>query len=312
MGLRIPLLHVTFIFAVVMPHVVARGDEVRGVSVTPLKLEENEICAFVGGTNLVRLLKSGYLETLLTRHFSERNLLFRDFTWEADTVYRQGTVIERWRKDAFGNWSAQLKRAKVTLVFVQFGQMESLRGANGLAGFQDAYTQLLAKLANDGRRVVVISPTPFEKSSPLLPDLSRRNTDLQNYVRVAEEVARDGKHRFVNIYAPLRASTKRLTSNGVHITPESQPVVATAITRQLGLSIDWDPTLSDLRSAIQKKHRLWFDYWRPANWKCLFGDDGERIFGRASGDGLTFRQEWGKLPAMLQESEAVVRKLAVK
>ena len=50
---------------------------------------------FLGGTNMLHLQQAGYLETILTQSQTTGGTRFRDLSWEADTVYRQGTVIER-------------------------------------------------------------------------------------------------------------------------------------------------------------------------------------------------------------------------
>jgi len=41
-------------------------------------------------------------------------------SWEADTVFRQATVIERWRTDGFGKRDDQLKWVGATVVVAQF------------------------------------------------------------------------------------------------------------------------------------------------------------------------------------------------
>ena len=61
----------------------------------PFRLVEDDVVVFLGGTNMLYLQEAGYLEAMLTRAFVESRPKFRDFTWEADTVFRQGTVIER-------------------------------------------------------------------------------------------------------------------------------------------------------------------------------------------------------------------------
>ena len=63
----------------------------------PLKLVEDDVVAFLGGTNMVRLQKAGDLETLLSHTFSEAKPKFRDLSWEGDTVDHLSTERERWR-----------------------------------------------------------------------------------------------------------------------------------------------------------------------------------------------------------------------
>ena len=66
---------------------------------THLELTQQDVVVFVGGANMLHLQQAGYLETMLTRAFAAGRPRFRDLSWEADTVFRQGTVIERWRED---------------------------------------------------------------------------------------------------------------------------------------------------------------------------------------------------------------------
>ena len=55
------------------------------------ELKHNDVVAFLGGTNMVRAQQSGYLEAFLTHQFSAVRPRFRDLSWEADTVFQQGT-----------------------------------------------------------------------------------------------------------------------------------------------------------------------------------------------------------------------------
>ena len=92
-------------------------------------LAQVEVVVFVGGTNMVHLQKAGYLEAMLTQAFAAARPRFRDLSWEADTVFRQGSVIERWRNEGFGTLDEQLKRVGATVVIAQFGQFESMAGS---------------------------------------------------------------------------------------------------------------------------------------------------------------------------------------
>jgi hypothetical protein len=99
----------------------------------------------------------------------------------------------------------------------------------------------------------------------------------------------------------------------VHLAPSALPAVATAIARRLGGRDLADPipangaalgpTLEPLRTAIVWKNGLWLDYWRPANWKCLFGDDSGRVFGQAAGNHPPFLVEWAQFPSLIEQAE---------
>jgi hypothetical protein len=59
---------------------------------------------------------------------------------------------------------------------------------------------------------------------------------------------------------------------------------------------------------VREIHRLWYDYWRPANWKCLFGDDGKRVFSNAAEGLPSFKEEWETFPALIETVEVMVLK----
>jgi len=308
-------------------------------SVEPFRLGTGDVVVFAGGTNTVRGGKAGFLETLLTRRFADVRPQFRDLSWEGDTVFRQATVADRWREEAFGDWPDQLQRVGATVIFAQYGQLEALRGQEGLGEFVAAYESLLTRLSEPAsrtakrRRVVLISPTPFEKARPHLPDLSKRNADLRLYVDAIRGIAARRGFHFVDVFSRFAASEPKpaLTTNGMHLLPQAHPVFATLAARQLGdghlgdghpgdghvgeeqrekKAAGLDPAFEALRQAVATKNRLWFDYWRPANWKCLFGDDSGRVFGRATESYPNFREEWEQYPTLIATAEEQIWSVA--
>ena len=59
-----------------------------------IRLEDGDVVAFLGGTNMVRSVRAGALEYYLTNAFvnAETEVRFRDLSWEADTVYRLSLI----------------------------------------------------------------------------------------------------------------------------------------------------------------------------------------------------------------------------
>jgi putative heme-binding domain-containing protein len=232
----------------------------------PIELRDGDVVAFAGGTDLVRMQKDGRLEAALTKRFPEARPRFRDLAWEGDTVEFQGTVHGRWRRDAFGAWDDQLKRVGATVVIAQFGKMESLAGEAGLAAFVERYGKLLDELGAGGRRLVLLEPRGFEWEIA-------GNNHLPDYTAAIRRLAEKRELPFLSL-----AEMKELE--------ESAP--------------------ADLAAAVREKHRLWYDYWRPANWKCLFGDDGKRVFANAAEGLPSFKQEWETFPGLIAAAEAMV------
>ncbi len=281
--------------------IVLFANSVPSYAQDKFRLDKNDTVIFAGGANMLHLQKAGYLEAILTRKFASAEPKFRDWSWETDTVFRQGSVIERWRKDGFGDRDDQIKRLGATVVIAQFGRLESLAGPEELEPFTNAYNRLIDSFQAQAKTIVLVTPTPFEKPTiETIPDLSKRNEDLALYVKAITNIAKERKLVLVDLSS---LAQQGLTDNGMHIKPAAQSVVAQEIARQLGVDIPTNAELEPLRLAVIEKHRLWYDYWRPANWKLLYGDDSRRQFTRGGNDYIPFKEEWQKLLPLIELAE---------
>ncbi|MFL2867109.1 MAG: hypothetical protein ACJZ8Y_18005 [Pirellulaceae bacterium] len=183
---------------------------------------------------------------------------------------------------------------------MQFGQMESMDGLGRLQDFEEHYRKLLKDVAQQARHIVLITPVPFEKPrSSLIPDVSRHNMALAEYVKVSEKLAKEFDATLVNMFFDRE---KRRTGNGVHTLGGHEVLTATEIAFKLGVT-PGDIEDSALLDAVQEKQRLWYDYWRPANWKLLYGDDSRREFTRGGESYIPFREEWRKLQPLVALAE---------
>ena len=270
----------------------------------PLDLGEGDVVVLAGGTDMAYLQRAGFLETILTDAFAEVRPTFRDLSWEADTVFRQGSSTERWREDGFGDWDAQLERVGTTIVIAQYGKLESMAGSDGLESFESAYNALIDGFLRHAGQVVLVTPTPFEKPvSEFLPDISHHNPSLAQYVRATKGIAAERGLHFVDLFSDAQSG---LTENGMHLKEDSLQHVSETIAAKLGFETpSWD-RLATLHAAVVEKQRLWFDYWRPANWKLLYGDDSTRRFTRSSHGYLSFREEWLQLVGLIEKAEESV------
>jgi len=290
----------------------------------PFLLEQEDVVAFTGGANMVAAQHSAHLETLLALSFSQKSVRFRNLAWEGDTVFEQA------REMNFGSWPEQLERVGASVVFAQFGQMESLQGPLALPRFVQAYGKLLDEFTRRPRRIVLLSPVPFEKAQPPLPDLSVHNEDLRLYVEAIRDFAQKRHYGFVDLFTPFRERAGQglfLTVNGLHLGQSGQWAVAQEASRQLGLEkaaqrVRQDPasgalrpdSVERLRAMIQAKNRLWFDYWRPMNWAFLRGDRTEQPSSRDHRDPKVrwFPTEMEKFPPLIEAKEKAIAKLAVE
>ena len=284
-------------------------------------LRKDDVVVFLGGTNMLRLQQAGYLEAMLTLEFATQRPKFRDLSWEADTVYRQGSVVERWRRDGFrtvkglGNLEDQLKRVGATVVIAQFGQLESLDGPERLDEFIGAYERLVPIFQKQARIVLLVTPPAFERPlNPLVPRLDQHNDSLRQY---SDAIAAIAERHNVGLARLGRSESKPslrapgtiipFTTNGMHIGPMFLKTASYQVAAKFGVSLKTRDRSDVLRQAVIEKHRLWYDYWRPANWKLLFGDDAFRQFTR--GD-TPFREEWQQLLPLIEKAEGRIWTIA--
>jgi len=288
------------------------GTAQPGVPVGPFAdgkfaLGANEVVVFVGQENFVRESKAGELEALLASAFAAKAPRFRSMAWEADTVY------EQWRDLNFGSWARQLEAAGATIVVAQFGQMEALDGVARLPEFTAAYHRLLDQFATRTRKVVLVSPVPFEK--PLAshaPDLTKRNGDVRAYADAVRDIAKQRGAVFVDVFTPLavRAPGQRLTEDGIHHTSDGLREFASLAARQLGAEAKLSAELEPLRAAILRKNQLWFDAWRPANWSFVYGDRVNQMFGKAGGSEPSLKESFERQRPLVNAADARVHDLA--
>lgn len=250
-------------------------------------LEAGDVVAFLGGADVATAQLQGHLETLLTLQFFQANPRFRNFGWEGDTVFSQPRDI------GFPELIVHLQKAQATVVVLQFGRMESLQGPEDLAAFETAYASLLDRCGAQTPRLVLVTPLPFEKAPPPLPDLSARNGHLSSYVDSIRALARARQLPLVDLFAQLQTpsgpaagiSNTRTTTDGLQLTAQGHARVAEAFARQLNLNsivqrsggtdssgAFINPHFEAVRQIVIIKNRLWFDYWRPQNWAFLGGD----------------------------------------
>jgi hypothetical protein len=250
-------------------------------------LERGDVVAFVGGADVEAAQHTGHLEALLAATYPGREVRFRNFGWEGDTVHAQPRDV------GFPPLKEHLRRAGVSVIVLQFGRTEAMSGRSGLSVFVSDYQKLLDACTQQTPRLVLVTPPPFEKGSGLLPDLSSRNSDLVEYADAIRRIARQRNLPLVDVFADLgRASHRepRLTDNGLQLTPRGHAFVARAFARQLGFDERagapdengvWpNDVFERLRQAIVAKNRLWFNYWRPQNWAFLGGDRTEQPSSR--------------------------------
>ncbi|HLF92146.1 MAG TPA: LamG-like jellyroll fold domain-containing protein, partial [Planctomycetota bacterium] len=256
-------------------------------------LERDDVVVFAGGENVLAAQESGHLEADLSSSAAGKRVLFRTLSWEGDTVHEQPRPLN------FGSWRDQLARVGASVIFAQYGQVEALEGKSGLERFTAAYDRLLGEFTVATRRIVVVSPFPYERPGAPRPDLSTRNDDLRLYVESIRAIAAKRGLLFVDLFEARFDGP--VTRDGLHLSAAGHESVAREIARRLGLASK--DGLDPLREAIRRKNRLWVDYWRPHNWAFLNGD---RIEQPSSRDHADKRVRW--FPVEVQQTLALLRR----
>lgn len=240
-----------------------------------VKVLPGDVIALTGGSNMERTRFNGFLQTHLIAALPEGKIKVRNFGWEGDTVFEQwrdegaAASTNSWRQQR--EWRQQLRDAGATVVLAQFGQMESLAGVAKLPQFIAAYEKLIAEFAEEGRRVVLIAPVPFEGR------MMKHSASLAAYTEGIRDLARKLQLPFIsNVLAfpySKQPSIQSLTSNGYQLNDEGHGNQAWSIITGLGLSPLKDVAkFETVRHEVLEMERLWFDYWRPMNWAFLAGD----------------------------------------
>jgi hypothetical protein len=243
---------------------------------TSLIFQTNDTVAFLGAADVVAAQQSGHLESLLAIACRGKDVRFRNLAWEGDTVFEQP------RDFGFPTLLSTVQKSAATIIVVQYGRVEALNEKT--AEFAPAYRKWLDGLAIQSKRIVLVTPVPFEKGGDLLPDLSNRNSQLATNAEVIRNIAHERGLVLVDLFREL-AGVHGLTFDGLQLTPRGHATVAAAFAAQLGMrdlvtraggpdqAGKWkNAAFEEVRKEVVAKNRLWYDYSRPQNWAFLGGD----------------------------------------
>lgn len=271
-----------------------------------------ETIAWIGGTEIADLDRYGFLEAGIQLAWPDLGLRWRNLAWQGDTVYRQARPLYFYTKAGDpqpGSIPDHRERTEPGIVFIAFGKMESLEGAERLPDFVAAYAKLIDELLPLTQRLVLVEPTPFFASGPAQELEEERNRVLENYSEAIRSLAREKSLMFLSTgSAEWNAGH---SDNGVHLNASGHQVFADTMIDMLGRERLEKPSPA-LHDAIARKNLLWQQYYRPTNWAFLFGD---RQHVPASRDVEKREERWfvreiDALPALIAEAEADIQRYA--
>jgi lysophospholipase L1-like esterase len=246
-------------------------------------LRPQDVVALVGGEDMVAAWDHGYLEYLVLRQKPDLQARFRSLTKEGDTAFQQA------RDFNYPALEKQLTDIGATVVVVQIGQMESLRGREQVAQFERAAEALIERLG-DGRkrRVVLVAPPPVPAGTPV----AERFAALDTY---REAVARVAQRKELPCIVPGERRTFAAADyrDGLHLNERGHVTFAAELADALvGVAERKPPSAPAERrllDVIRSKNQRWYHYVRPENWAFL---DGDRTVQPASRDHRDPEKRW--------------------
>lgn len=270
--------------------------------------------SWIGGTEVADLDRHPFLESAIQLTWPDRNLRMRNLAWQGDTVYHQARPRYFYTKEKDsqpGSLADHRERTEPGIVFLAFGKMESLDGAERLPGFVAAYAKLLDDLAPLTKRLVLVRPTPFFRSGPAAALADERNAVLDDYARAIRTLAEERGLRYLDF--PADEWDAEMSDNGVHLNEAGHRLFAAKVLAALGYpEVAREEPPAALRDAIVRKNLLWQQYYRPSNWAFLFGD---RQHVPASRDDKNRDERWlvreiDVLPGLIAEAENDIHRYA--
>jgi len=240
--------------------VVVRSGQSRrqlGPRQPPFELREGERILMIGDGLIAGEAKYGYLETLMTSQYPERNLRFRVLSTTAQNPLTQPTGAAAKKKPA-DDWLKQLLAPvagfKPTVVFVGYGMAASFAGDAGLPNFKTNYHRLLEALkssdTNAPVRFILLGPICREVL-PDEPDPAAHNAQLEAYAKAIKQEADQQGVGFADLFAWSRAEAQAakvrsqqrnqrippLTEKGTNLTAYGY----SRLTLALGGALGWTP-----------------------------------------------------------------------
>jgi len=283
-------------------------------STSALELQKGDRVCVVGNTFGERLQFSGYFETLLHARHAEKEIVFRNLSWSADTLTLKPRPLDCPTQDQF------LTQYKASVILACFGLNESFE--TPLPQFKkelEAFIDHTRSQKYDGAApplLVLISPVAHEQmDGPGLPVARNHNVTLESFVAAMAAVCDAKKVEFADIFHPLLKEyetnpQRKLTSNGIHLNDDGERFVSSELDSQLfgppgDLKSKWtQEKMEVLRKAVnEKSQQFWYRY-RPINPFYIYG-------GRAAPFGtVSFPPEMERLDGMVANRDRKVWDIA--
>lgn len=210
-------------------------------------LNDGDRVVFLGDTFMEREQMDSYIETMLTLRFPDKNVIFRNLGWSADTPLGESRAGFDAPEKGFDRLKEHLAAVKPTVIFLSHANSSSFNGLAGIEKFQNDMRKLLAaitEICGPSTRLIFVGPIPHEKLPPPLPDPSAHNEMLRMYSDAVRDLAFEKSSVFVDLFRgmvpPANFTNKvNLTDNGIHLTSYGYWQAAAVFESALGLGRIW-------------------------------------------------------------------------
>lgn len=213
------------------------------------ELRDGDRVVLVGDTLIEREQSYGFVEFVLTTHFPDRNVIFRNLGWSADTPEGQSRVgFDHGKSPAF--WFQQLTNSiaqvNPTVVFLGYGMANSFDGESAAPKFIADMERLMDALQQNAGasklRWVLLSPIPHERLPGALPDPARHNAQLAAYAQALKELAGKRDAHFINLFTGLDSRkapqpAAAITDDGIHLNSYGYRRAS----EEIALGLNWEP-----------------------------------------------------------------------
>ena len=200
---------------------------IQGQNTNQFELLDGDRVVFLGDTFIEREQNYGWLEYMLTTHYPDRNVTFRNIGWSADTP----TGVSRAGFDAPEKGWDRLKEmiefTKPTVVFLGYGMASSFDGESGVPKFTNDINRLIGTIQDiagktNRVRFVILTPLRHELQTNNLPSPTNHNVQLTLYSRALQRIAAEQNAWYLPLFDRMQSrnlSSPRvpITDNGIHL-----------------------------------------------------------------------------------------------
>ncbi|MCM8530286.1 MAG: GDSL-type esterase/lipase family protein, partial [Lentisphaeraceae bacterium] len=178
----------------------------------PIKLKDGDRVAFVGGTFTEREAEFSTIETYLTLSNPNKNIIFRNYGWAADTVKGESRGYFK-IKEGYNNLLNQVSDISPNVIILSYGANAAWNGKDGLDQFLKDYEKLINDLSKQNKaRVILVSTPQQENLGGDYPNPQVYNKNLALYFSAIEELATKNNLEYHDLFKEVN-DIAGLTSN---------------------------------------------------------------------------------------------------